>query len=178
MRTLKRGKTVYPVQLRAHKTPSGKTVTRYELDKKFQFVKTTKKKPKVESGTYKTRKGYILQKTHPDAKITITRSGEIVETLGRTRRRKTRYKQRDLLKLLDKFDKGEFKFKRNEMVSFHKFGAPHMTIDGKEAAMRFISNYIKDAEGKFDPATFQRFWEHSYLEFIEDTENDETLDLG
>lgn len=177
MRHLERGRTVYPVQLKTKTSKAGRKSTFYDWTPKYTFVKTKKKKPKIESGIFKTRTGYIIPRSSPQAKVSISKKGEIIETVGRTRRRKTKYTDKDLVKLLKQFDEGTYPFKKNDLIVFHVWGSQNVTIQDTPDAARAISNYIKNILNNMDPETLARFLKASWLEFVEDTGEDEAIDL-
>lgn len=164
MRELKRGRSVYPFELISYQTPSGKTKTKYKLRSKFQFV-ATKKKPVVTQGVLKTGRGYIIRKYHADGKISVNKKGEIIERRRGSVNRRTRYSGDDLLKLIDKWESGKWKWKPGEMVVIYRFGDEnHTWLANKDNAMRELARYFKEVVPRMDERT-QNAMMRTYLEF-------------
>lgn len=172
MRELRRGRSIYPIELISYKTPSGKTRVKYDLRPKFQFVKT-KYKPKISSGVSKTRTGYILQKTDSRAKMSINKKGEVIERIGRRKRVKTKYSGEDMLRLIESLDGGTYKWKKKEIISFNRFGSVPEFISGREQAVARIAKYLHDVIDNWKKEDADRFLETSYIEFI--TEDDDAI---
>lgn len=165
-----RGHTVRPVKLVSYKTPSGKVKVKYDFHPSFTAVRT-KNKPIIEEGIKKVGKGsYIVETTSLGSKVSINKKGEVVEVKGKTRRVRTRYKGRDLIKLLDKFDKGKYKFKKHDVIVFHRWGHPTSSIAYDTEAARLLSNYVNDMRAQMTPDTFDRFLSASYVEIISERE--------
>lgn len=169
MKKLVRGHTVRPVKLFAYRTPSGKMKTKYDFTPSFQMVRT-KNKPLVSVGVKKVGKGYIVETSSYGSKISINKKGEIIERRGRTTRKRTKYRGKDLLALLDKFDKGTYKFKKHDLIVFHRWGHQSSVIDSRPEGARLISNYISELRQKMDDKTFDDFINASDIEIISERE--------
>lgn len=172
MKKLVRGHVVRPVKLYSYKTKSGRAKVKYDFTPSFQFVRT-KNKPIITQGIRKVgKKGYIVENTSFGSKISINKKGEIIERKGRTQRKRTKYRGKDLLDLLEKFDKGTYKFKKHDLVVFHRWGHPHSVIDSRPEAARLISDYISELRQKMDAKTFDDFIDASDIEIISEREVD------
>lgn len=165
MRELRKGRSIYPIELISYKTPSGKTRVKYDLRPKFQFVKT-KYKPKISTGVKKTKTGYILQKTSSGAKMSINKRGDVIERIGRTKRVKTKYSGDDMVRLIEALDSGKYKWKKGEVISFNRFGSIPEFISGREQAVARIAKYIQEVITKWDSKDAERFLNLSHIEFI------------
>lgn len=160
---LVKGKTVRPIRSAIKTFKNGKTKLVYEISPHYAFTKT-KHKPKVSS--VRTKKGVIVEKSFFADKVKVLKNGDIVEYRGKLRSRRTRYSGDDLLKLIDKFDKGTYKFGKHDIVVLHNWGAPASQISSEPEAAQMISNYIRGLQRSMVPEQFQRYVEASYIEFI------------
>lgn len=170
LKMYKNGRVISPVEFGARKTRGGKTIFDYHFNQNFGFVRS-KKKPSAIEGIKKAGKGYIIEKTKPDAKIRINKQGDIVETIGKQQRLKRRYSGEDLLKLMRDIENGEVKFRPHDFLVFHLWGRPASIVDSPASAARLMNAYIQEKMMQMAPDTIARFLKSSYLEIIKKIDN-------
>lgn len=170
MAEVKHGRTVRPIFMREKKTKRGKSII-FDLLPQFKFIRTKKKTP-IKKGALQTKKGVIVRKSNKDAKIGIDKKGNIIEYVGNTRRIKRHYTGKQLLDLLDKIEAGKYKWKKNEIITFHKFGNPFLTISGRDDVIDLIRSYIQNVQARWGEKEKENFNKASYLEFIKDYGDD------
>lgn len=160
LKKLVKGKTIRPVQLVSYVTPSGKSRLKYDVNNHFQFIRT-KKKTKLESGVRKTKKGVIVEKSF-FGKVSINNKGEIIERVGRVKRKRTRYKGNDLLKFVDDIQRGKIKLNKNEWIMLHSFGHPMHSIDYQTPDL--FSQYIQHLHRTMSEKVYEHYIDSSYVE--------------
>ncbi len=166
MKKLVRGKTVRPITEKVVMTKSGKTKLVYDFSPQFTFVKT-KNKTDVIEGVRKTGKGYIVEKSGNVDSIKIARNGEIIEKKGGMTRRRRKYRGRDLIALVKAIDDGAFKFRKNDLMVFHRWGQPNSVWTAVADGAKELSRYVSEMARTMDASTYERFVDASYVEFIE-----------
>jgi hypothetical protein len=167
---LVKGRVVRPIVYGERKTRSGKTIVDYHFSPHFDFIRT-KNKPSAIEGVRKVGKGLIVEKTRPNSKIRVTKKGDIVEVIGKQQRTRKRYKGRDLLKLLDEFDNGTYKFKKHDFFVLHKWGSANEVISSSQDGVTLLSQYVETLSKTMDINTFDSFINSSYIEIIKMIDN-------
>jgi len=157
-----KGRVVRPITEKVVETKRGKEV-RYDLTKRFAFVKT-KNKTNVIEGVRKTKTGYIVEKPANVEKIGINKKGEIVETKGEFRRARNRMRGRELLKFLNELETGKRKLKPRQYISMHRWGARADAIefDGPQ----FVK-YMTTIEQEMRDEIYGEFVDTTYIELIQ-----------
>lgn len=165
MKKLVRGRTIRPIMEKLIPLKSGKTKLSYGFSPQYTFVKT-KQKTDIIEGVRKTKRGYIVEKSGSVDKVKINRKGEIVEKKDGMTRTRRKYRGRDLLKLVKQIDDGTFKFKKNDMMVFHRWGQPNSVWTAVEESAVELSRYISQMQRTMDADTYEKFIDSSYVEFI------------
>lgn len=164
MRKLVGGKTVRPFTEIFTETKRG-AKTKLGFSPHFTFVRT-KNKTTFEDGVRRTSKGYIIEKPAGVSRVSVDKKGRLTEYIDGKRKIKSKYRGKDLLKLMDQIDKGNFPFRKNDLLVLHFWGSPNKYVSADESTATFLARYIEQKEATMDIETYRRFISSSYVEII------------
>lgn len=167
-----KGRVIHPAVLETYTTKSGKVKTRYALHPAFVAVRS-KNKPKIENGVTRLGKDrYIIESTGYGAKIRINKNGDVVEVRGKTRRIRTRYKGKDLLKFAIDLDEGRIKIPKGQYMELYKWGSGNAKFPIYYDAPSALLGYLKELMEEMPPELADRFIRASFVEKVRGTWDD------
>lgn len=156
------GKVERPLRKQAYRTKSGRPRERYVVNDYYQFIRT-KQKVQLKTGAFKTRKGYLFEKSARTSKIKI-RNREVLETRGKEVVRRRTYLGSQILELRDDIESGRLKFRNGEFIEYRPWGSPNLVrpLDDEESFLERFAEY----EAGMPPATFEAFLNHTDVYFV------------
>lgn len=156
------GKVERPLRKESYRTKSGRARQRYVVNDHYQFIRT-KQKVQLKTGAFKTRKGYLFEKSSRTSKIKV-RKGEVYETRGKEVVRRRTYIGTQILELRDDIESGRLKFRNGEFLEYRPWGSPNLVrpLDDEESFLDRFAEY----EAGMPPATFEAFLNHTDVYFV------------
>lgn len=158
------GRVVRPLTEITTLSKKGNINKRYDTSPFFDFVRT-KVKTQVRQGIIPTRKGYIVEKTSKEAKVSINKKGEVIETSKGRKRKLKVYRGEQMAELIRQLDTGETKIKTGELYILKKWGSPDAVIHyddeiGGVLLGRYWSGFMQEIKGN----KLESFLKHTVIE--------------
>lgn len=160
-----KGRVNRPLKKIEYKTPTGKKREKYELSEYFHAL-TTKKKTSAKTGIIKTGKGYIVEVNSPETKIRINKRGELVEKTGTRIRRRSSYKGKYIIQLIEQIERGRLKIKNNEWLVYRPWGSEAYEQMYAQDSLEDFAIQARSYQLQMSPKTFNDWLDTSEIMFI------------
>lgn len=154
-----------PLTKETYKTKSGAR-TRYKINRFFQVTKT-KQKTDVKQGVIKTKKGYIFEKTSPDARVKIKKDKSLTETAFGVKWNRKAYKGEAILKLAEYLESGKLVLRKGQFLDYRPWGSNNYqrSIMDADLFIEMLQQYQREMTAK----NFEAWLDYSEIHFAEES---------